>query len=212
MKRPVFLLVGVVLLAGAVVLWQRFFDRPGGAGGERVELLDPARVEVIRTPGGLLEVSTLLRVEEFGWRTAWECPLVDCSSLPSTVSRIRVKANYVYRIPLAPEWRLQPAGDHYRLQVPAVQLQVPVGIDTSSMEIVTTDTSVFSPATGPNRENAIRHLAPELAQRGASDSYIDAQRQAAQRTVGEFARKWMLQQGRKLDRPVEVTFTGPAPL
>lgn len=211
MKRLAFLAVGLVLVASVAGLWQRF-ARLERTGGERVELLDPARVELIRTPGGLLEVSTLSKVEEFGWRTAWDCPLVDCSSLPSTVSRIRVKANYVYRIPLAPEWRLEPEGDHYRLEVPAVQLQQPVGIDTSTMEIATTESSVFSPATGPNRESAIRHLGPELARRGASDSYVDAQRQAAQRTVGEFARKWMVQQGRRIDRPVQVRFTAPDPL
>jgi hypothetical protein len=69
----------------------------------------------------------------------------------------------------------------------------------------------ISPAAAPNRENAIRHLGPELAQRGASDGYLDAQREAATKTIREFAEKWMREQGRKLGRPVVVTFTGPDP-
>lgn len=200
------------LLALAVVSVWLGVPRWQVTSEQRVQALDPARVELIRTPGGLLEVSTMVKVEEFGWKTSWDCPLVDCSALPKTVSRIRVKAHYVYRIPLAPEWRLQADGEQYRLQVPALRLQRPVSFDTSSMEIVTTEGSVFSPAAAPNRESAIRSLGPELARRGESDAYIDAQREHATQTVREFARKWMHDQGRNIDRPVQVTFTGPDPL
>ena len=197
------------MVVAAAVAWHRF----GGPGlqQERVEVLDPAKVEIIRTPGGLLEVSAMEKVEEFGWRTSWECPIVDCSMLPNTVSRIRVKAHYVYQIPLAAEWRLVPEGDGYKLTVPPIQLRRPVAFDTSTMEI-RTDQGVFSPAAAPHRENAIRHLGPELAQRGAAGSYLAAQQQAAEKTVREFARKWMIEQGGKPQRTITVVFTGPAPL
>ena len=166
---------------------------------------------MIRTPGGLLEVSAMEKVEEFGWRTSWDCPIVDCSKLPKTVSKVRVKAHYVYQIPLAAEWRLEPRGDQYQLTVPALQLRRPVAFDTATMTIET-EQGVFSPAAAPNRENAIRHIGPELAQRGATTAYLDAQQQTAEKTVREFAQKWMMEQGRKPARPITVFFTGPNPL
>jgi hypothetical protein len=168
-------------------------------------------VELIRTPGGFLQLTAMGKVEEFGWRTAWACPLVDCTRLPKTVSKVRVRAHYVYGIPLAAEWRLEPEGDHYRLTVPPLQLQRPVAFDTTSMEVVTTESSLLSPAAPPNRENAVRHLGPELAQRGASPAYVDAQQKHAEQTVREFAAKWMLEQGKKIERPIKVVFSGPAP-
>ena len=197
-----------VLLGVAAVAWLQFGKL---TREERIAFLDPAKVELIRTPGGLLEVSAMEKVEEFGWRTSWDCPLVDCSSLPNTVSKVRVKAHYVYQIPLAAEWRLAPEGDHYKLTVPALQLRRPVAFDTATMAIETTN-GVFSPAAAPNRENAIRHVGPELAQRGATAAYMDAQRQNAEKTVREFAGKWMTEQGKKPTRPITVVFTGPNPL
>jgi hypothetical protein len=197
-----------LLLCVAAVGWHQFGKSPAG---ERVELLDPAKVEMIRTPGGLLEVSTMEKVEEFGWRTSWDCPIVDCSALPKTFSKVRVKAHYVYQIPLAAQWRLEPEGDHYRLIVPPLQVRRPVAFDTATMEIETSQ-GVFSPAAAPNRENAIRHIGPELSRRGAAQAYLDTQQQTAEKTVREFAQKWMIEQGRKPSRPITVVFSGPNPL
>jgi hypothetical protein len=197
-----------VLLGVAAVAWHQFGKR---SSEERVEMLDPARVEMIRTPGGLLEVSAMEKVEEIGWRTSWDCPIVDCSSLPQTVSKIRVKAQYAYQIPLAAEWRLEPEGDHYKLTVPPLQLRRPVAFDTLGMEIET-QAGVFSPAAAPNRENTIRHIGPELARRGATSAYMDTQQRTAEKTVREFASKWMIEQGKKPARPITVVFTGPNPL
>lgn len=199
---------GALLLGVAVLVWRQAGQT---SSEERVEVLDIAKVEMIRTPGGLLEVSAMEKVEEFGWRTSWDCPLVDCSKLPKTLSKVRVKAHYVYQIPLASEWRLELQGDHYKLTVPPMQLRRPVAFDTGTMEIET-EKGVFSPAAAPNRENAIRHIGPELLQRGESATYVDAQQRTAERTVREFAEKWMLQQGKKPARPITVDFAGPNPL
>ena len=197
-----------VALGTAAVAWQKFGRSPAE---EHVGLLDPAKVQMIRTPGGLLEVSAMEKVEEFGWRTSWACPIVDCSQLPKTVSKVRVKAHYVYQIPLAAEWRLEPEGDHFKLLVPSLQLRRPVAFDTATLELET-KAGMFSPAAAPNRENAIRHIGPELASRGAADEYVDAQRANAEKTIREFAQKWMTQQGKKIGRPVTVVFNGPNPL
>jgi hypothetical protein len=212
MKRSTsFALLGAIAVLTVVGVWHQL-AKIGAVREQKVESLDPARIELIRTPGGFLQVGAIAKSEEFGWQTAWECPIVDCTQLPRTISKVRVKAQYVYRIPLAAEWRLEPEGDHYKLTVPPVQLQRPVAFDTGSMEIVTTEQSVFSPAAAPNRENAVRHLGPELAQRGASPAYLDAQQRNAEQTVREFARKWMLEQGKKTERPIQVVFKGPNPL
>jgi hypothetical protein len=211
MKRVASVVLVGIAVAAALVAWQQL-GKIGSTHERQVEILDPARVQLIRTPGGFLQVGAMAKIEEFGWQTSWECPFVDCTLLPKTVSRIRVKAQYEYRIPLAAEWRLEPEGDHYKLTVPPVQLQRPVAFDTTSMEIVTTEQSVLSPGSAPNRDKALRHLGPELAQRGASPAYIDAQQRNAEQTVREFARKWMLEQGKKTERPITVVFSGPNPL
>lgn len=211
MKHIVSLAAGGIVAVAVLGLWQQL-GKIGTTAEQKVEILDPARVELIRTPGGFLQVSEMRKVEEFAWQTAWECPFVDCKKLPKTVSTIRVGAHYVYRIPLAAEWRLQPEGDHYKLTVPPLQLQRPVAFDTTKMEIFTTEKSILSPAAAPNRENAVRHLGPELEQRGFSLAYADAQHGSAEQTVREFARTWMVEQGKKADRPIEVVFTGPNPL
>lgn len=179
---------------------------------EATALLDPSRILLIRTPGGFLEVGAVEKVEEFGWSSRYTCPLVDCPNLLGpTISRIRVRARFVYRVPLAAEWKLVPRGDHYELAVPEPQLQVPVGFHTSDMQIQTTEQSWLSPPAAPNREAVIRHLGPELARRGAEPAYLQAQRADAEKTVREFAQKWMLEQGAKPALPVRVTFRGVEP-
>ncbi|MBC5781519.1 hypothetical protein H8N03_01100 [Ramlibacter sp. USB13] len=203
-------LATLVVLAG-LGAWHQL-GRIGSTTEQKVDTLDPAQVQLIRTPGGFLQVSEMAKVEEFAWRTTWDCPVVDCSSLPRTVSKIRARAHYVYRIPLAAQWRLEPEGDHYKLSVPPLQLQRPVAFDTAGMEILTTEQSVFSPAAAPNRENALRHLGPELASRGATPPYLDAQQRTAEQTVREFARKWMVEQGKRAERPIRVVFDAPNPL
>jgi PAS domain S-box-containing protein len=162
---------------------------------------------VLRTPGGFLEAAAMEKVEEFGWSSRYTCPLVDCPNLlKPTISRVRVRAHFVYRVPLAPEWTLSLAGDHYALLVPQPQLQLPVAFHTDDMQILTTETSWLSPPVAPNREALIRQLGPELARRGAEAAYVQAQRPAAEKTIQEFARKWMLQQGHPTDLPIQVQF------
>ncbi len=186
-----------------------FFTRPGGLVQERLGLLDPARIVIVRTPGGLLQVSTVEKAEDFGWKTSWSCPLVDCAGLvPPTISRIRVKASYVYVVPLAAEWKLEPKPDHYELRVPPLQLQEPVGFSTQDLQIQT-QASWASPSASGNREQLLRNLGPELASRGRQIEYLQAQRAAAAKTVEEFARKWMREQGLKADKPLRVVFGPP---
>ncbi len=175
-------------------------------------VLDPAHIIVLRTPGGFLEVGAIEKAEEFGWSARYTCPLMDCPRLlKPTISRIKVRARYVYRVPLQAQWKLLPQGDHYQLTVPAPQLQEPVGFHTPDMEIRTTKGGWLSPPAAPNQQAVLRHLGPELARRGNDPAYLQAQRPYAEKTVQEFARKWMIEQGHIADLPIRVTFAGPAP-
>ena len=184
-----------------------------GLRQDQMAALDPARILLIRTPGGLLEVGALEKVEEFGWSSRYTCPLLDCPNLLTpTISKVRVRARYVYRIPLAEEWKLRRDGDRYRLTVPQPQLQEPVGFHTQDMQIETTQKGWLSPPAGGNREAVVRHLGPELARRGSEPAYLAAQRAQAEKTVAEFARKWMLEQGNKVALPIDVRFDAPSPM
>ena len=199
-------LLAAVLAAAVAAWWTR------GPRQEALAILDPARIVLLRTPGGFLEVGALEKVEEFGWSSRYTCPLVDCPDLLGpTISRIRVRAHFVYRVPLAAEWQLVRKGDHYLLTVPEPQLQVPVAFHTGDMQIQTTESSWLSPPAAPNREAVIRHLGPELARRGADPAYLQAQGANAEKTVQEFARKWMLEQGRRAALPIRVRFQSPDP-
>ena len=167
---------------------------------QSLAVLDPARIVLLRTPGGFLEVGALEKVEEFGWSSRYTCPIVDCPDLLGpTISRIRVRARFVYRIPLAAEWKLVPRGDHYELAVPEPQLQVPVAFHTQDMQIQTTEKSWLS----PHDRFAIG--------RGAEPAYLRAQQANAEKTVAEFAQKWMLEQGAKPALPVKVKVRGVDP-
>ncbi|HEY0826232.1 MAG TPA: hypothetical protein VGD76_20765 [Ramlibacter sp.] len=205
--RPIRWILAAAVLATAGTAWFTRTPRE-----EAVAVLDPARIVLLRTPGGFLEVGALEKVEEFGWSTRYTCPFIDCPQLLApTISHIRVRARFVYRIPLAAEWKLVPRAGHYELTVPEPQLQVPVGFHTQDMQIQTTERGWLSPPAAPNREAVVRHLGPELARRGAEPAYLQAQRANAQKTVAEFARKWMLEQGAKPSLPVKVTFQAPNP-
>jgi hypothetical protein len=196
-------IVGVGL-AGAVYLAGRgpWF----GEKQEQHERLDSAKVLVIRTPGGLLEVSTLVRNEQFAWSTKHTCALIDCSDLiQATISEIRLPVHYTYRIPLSETWILQANGSHYTLTVPNEQAKVPAAVDFSKMEMRTIK-GWLSPSEKENRESLLRQLGPELARRATQQHYIDAQRVEARKTVAEFADKWMREQGTQKGLPVRVIF------
>jgi hypothetical protein len=203
----VFTLVCLLALTLAVV-WMRF-----GKHHKVLAPIDPAAVTIVRTPGGMLEVAAVDKVEEFGWQVSHKCPLIDCAELLGrTTSHVRVKARYVYRIALASEWTLERRRDHYTLTVPPLDLSTPVAFDTSAMQIRTDKDGWLSPAAGPNREAVVRQLGPELASRGAQAAYTALAAPYAAETVGEFARKWMIEQRLPADLPIRVAFGDARPV
>jgi hypothetical protein len=198
--RRKWVLVAVAAAVAAAVAGTAWLSPDGWSLGSRQRaavVLDPDAVRVVRTPGGMLEVATLEKNEEFGWRVAHTCPLLDCAELlGSTTSHVRVTAHYTYRIPLAATWTLAPRRDgRYELRVPALEPAEPVAFDTRGMQVRTERTRWLSPAAAPNREAVVRHLGPELARRARQDHYLRLAEEGAAATVTEFAQRWMREQG-----------------
>lgn len=205
------LLAAALVAALALAAIATWLDRNLGLREQAVTLLDPASVRIVRTPGGLLEVATLQKVEVFGWQVSHQCPLVDCGELfGKTTSEIRVTAHYTYRIPLAEQLQLRLAKDHYELVVPQLQARTPVAFDTSGMQIRTEKGTWLSPSAGPNREAVVRHLGAELARRAQRPEYLRAAEESAAATVAEFARKWMTEQIEVPRHPIRVRFGAAA--
>lgn len=178
-----------------------------GTREQATTALDPAMVRIVRTPGGMLEVATLQKVEEFGWQVAHTCPVIDCGELlGKTTSELKVTAHYTYRIALAPQWTLRLANDHYELVVPPLQAKAPVAFDTAGLQIRTEKGGWLSPAAGPNREAVVRQLGAELARRAERPEYQRLAEHDAAATVAEFARKWMGEQMQAPRHPIRVSF------
>ncbi|MBA2963109.1 MULTISPECIES: hypothetical protein [Ramlibacter] len=204
----------LVLIALAVVVVLALAWWSARPHEEAVTVLDPARVRIVRTPGGMLEVATLQKVEEFGWQVSHTCPLVDCGELlGKTTSRVRVTAHVTYRIPLAEQWTLRLDGDHYELVVPPLEPKLPVAFETAGMQVQTERGGWFSPAAGPNREAVVRQLGPELAVRARRAEMKRLAEPGAAATVAEFASRWMAEQMEPAaQRPIRVRFEGePVP-
>jgi hypothetical protein len=182
-----------------------------GSTEEQVRTLDPAQVVVLRTPGGFLEVSTLVKTEEFRWRSSYTCLGQDCGALfgalvGERIGQIRVPTHYIYRIPLADIWTLRLEGDAYVLSVPAPKPLLPPGIDTQKAEITSERGGLVAPPAAANQANLLKNLGPELAQRAQRIEYLNQQMPAATKTVQEFAEKWMKEQRIEPTRPVRVEF------
>ncbi len=210
-RKRILAAVGVALVLALGGAWLAAGPWRWGTQQQATVVLDPDAVRVVRTPGGMLEVATLQKPEEFGWRVSHTCPLLDCSELlGSTTSHVRVTAHYTYRIPLAANWTLTLRQGRYELRVPALEPADPVAFDTQGMQVRTERTRWLSPAAAPNREAVVRQLGPELARRARQDHYLRLAEEGAAATVTEFAQRWLREQGQPpLAAPLTVRFGEP---
>ncbi|RYY72415.1 MAG: hypothetical protein EOO24_47955 [Comamonadaceae bacterium] len=202
-SRAVWAIAAVALVCA--VLWSgRAVWR---ATEEKVSMLDPARIIVLRTPGGFLEVATVVKVEEFRWRSSYTCLGRDCGAwLGERIGQIRVPVHYTYRIPLAESWTLSLDGDAYVLTVPPPQPLLPPAMETAKAEITSATGGLLAPGAAGNQVNLLRNLGPELNARAQRVEYLQAQLPAAEKTVREFAEKWMKAQIKTPSKPVKVRF------
>lgn len=145
---------------------------------------------VMRTPGGLLEVSTIAAEERFDSSTNHTVLGVP---LGKTVAQIRVPAVYRYHIPLAKDWSLRQTGDALVVIAPSVRPSLPVAIDTGKLESFAL--GLWSPLTGGQVVSSLqKSITSSLANKAATPQLINLQRESARKTVTEFVQKWVIQQ------------------
>jgi hypothetical protein len=189
------LLVVACLLAGGLLAlgYTKFeaFKLWSSTMGE-VRSESPDEILVMRTPGGLLEVSRIEAVESVD--TKFVHTLMGIA-VGETVPRIRVPAVYRYHIELAPEWRVLRSKDVFTVVVPAVQPSLPVAVELKRMEKQASGTWVLLPFTETDALDALeREITGKLARKAVSPAYLQLQREHARKTVTEFVGKWLVTQ------------------
>ena len=122
------LCVGAMLSLGYVQLRDfAFWSRTGGdvRSGMGTEIL------FMRTPGGLLEVSSMRMTEQFDKKFVYE---VLGLQVGETVAHVRVPATYRYHIELAPLWEIERTDEVFRVVTPPVKPSLPVAVDLAHLE------------------------------------------------------------------------------
>jgi hypothetical protein len=147
---------------------------------------------VMRTPGGLLEVSTITTEERFDSTTSHTVLGVH---IGKTIAQIRVPAVYRYHIPLAKDWNIRLAGNTLVAIAPPVRPSLPVAIDTGRLESFSS--GVWSPMTGSDAIAALqRSITARLGEKAKSEQLILLQRDAARQSVEEFLSKRLAESAR----------------
>jgi len=183
------LCVGAVLSLGYMKLADfAFWSRTGGdvRSGMGTEIL------FMRTPGGLLEVSSMRMTEQFDKKFVYE---VLGLQVGETVAHVRVPATYRYHIELAPLWKIERTDEVFRVITPPVKPSLPVAVDLAHLEQDEGGTWLLVPFNADeDREALLREITGKLAQKAASPAYLALQREDARKTVTEFVEKWLVTQ------------------
>jgi len=149
-------------------------------------------IMVMRTRGGLLEVSRINATEVFDTKFLHSVLGVEVGE---TVPRIRVPAVYRYHIELAPRWRVLRTDEVFTVVAPAVKPSLPVAVDLAHMEKDASGTWLLLPFTETEALDSLeRRITAKLAKKAAMPAYIQLQRETARRTVAEFVEKWLVTQ------------------
>ena len=196
MTRWKAIVAGAVLLSlllNAVLLWRM----TGGDRRYQVQLTSPDQIEVIRTPGGLLQVSSIKSPETFH---ATKDHTILGLQFGKTTSHIRVPATFNYHIELAQEWKVTVRNGTFIVVAPRVKPTLPVAIDTARLEQFSSGN--WALFTGPAELDALqRSITQTLAVKARSPTYLQMQREDARKTVTEFVAQWLATQERWKDAP-----------
>jgi hypothetical protein len=183
------LCIGAVLSLGYKKLGDfAFWSRTGGEvrSGMGTEIM------FMRTPGGLLEVSSMRMTEQFDKRFVYEVLGLEVGE---TVAHVRVPATYRYHIQLAPLWKIERTDEVFRVVTPPVKPSLPVAVDLAHLEQDEGGSWLLVPFNADeDREALMREITGKLAQKAASPAYLALQREDARKTVTEFVEKWLVTQ------------------
>jgi hypothetical protein len=186
--------VACLLTGGVLAVGYSKFEsfRPWSSTMGEVHSASPDEILVMRTRGGLLEVSRIEAVESVDTRFVHTLLGI---AVGETVPRIRVPAVYRYHIELAPEWRVLRSKEVFAVVAPAVKPSLPVAVDLKRMEKQASGTWVLLPFTETAALDALeREITGKLARKAVSPAYIQLQREYARKTVVEFVEKWLVTQ------------------
>lgn len=163
---------------------------------------------VIRTNGGLLEVANVKHRRLF--KLAMDHTLFG-KRVPVCRERTsyEVDAVITYRVKLATRWKGDLEGGRLFLTVPPPVPAIPVAFDTSRLT-ATFRACSFVPSM-KTKDRLLRSISGTLAADARGPRYAALARNAARKTVEEFARKWVLGQSRydtlARSTPIEVAFS-----
>lgn len=197
------------LLASVAVIAFLVLRNPGDA--PRVEKAQSgSEMVVMRTNGGLLEVSMITSEERFDSTTNHTILGVNVGK---TVAQIRVPAVYRYHVSLAKEWNMRSTDEALIIIAPTVKPSLPVAIDTAKLEGFSS--GVWSQITGSAAIASLqKSITASLEEKAATPQLMLLQREAARNTVAEFVQKWVVEQPRWIGKrpPVVLVFFADEPL
>ena len=151
---------------------------------------------VMRTNGGLLEVSTINATEIF---TQAANPTIFKIPLPGrVVSQIQAEVTYRYNVELAPEWKFIRRDKTFVVIAPPIKPSLPVAVNLKSLKAQAN--GIWSPIVGNAYTQALQQtISASLATKATTQHYISLQRGHARKTVTEFVQKWVLSQDKWKD-------------
>ena len=197
-------LVAAVLAAAGWVAYQRLL----GTRAVETSVVASGIPVVMRSRGGLLEISTVTVFERFkreDTREFWNLPL------GTTVSIIQVPVTYRFHIEMAREWPIHLHGKTAVVRTGEVKPSLPVAFDTSRLEKYTqSGWARFN--KDENLTLLERSMTTELQARSDNPAVRKLALEAGRKTVAEFVTTWLLkEQGWKHGDPeqrVIVLFPG----
>jgi hypothetical protein len=193
MRALILFLAGLLVGAALAVSYTKITSlRPASRTMGEVQSGFPEEILVMRTKGGLLEVSTVQVKETLETRFSYTILGIPVGE---TVPRIRVPAVYRYHIELAPEWKVLRTADTFTVIAPPLKPSLPVAVDFRHMEKDVSGSWVLVPFTSTeDLEDLERSITERLARNAVSPVRVGAQKDEARKTVAEFVSKWLVTQ------------------
>lgn len=190
------LALALIALCIGAALWFAYTKysnyHPWAVTGSQVHSGVGSEILVMRTSGGLLEVSTINANEQFDKKFVYS---VFGMRIGETVPHIRVPAVYRYHIELAPKWKIIRTDDVFTVVTPPVKPSLPVAVDLAKMEKDVGGSWILVAWNDDEDLDALeREITAKLAEKAKSSVYLQMQREHARKTVTEFVEKWLVTQ------------------
>lgn len=147
-------------------------------------------IEVMRTPGGVLEVARIKAYERITRKDPFKL-LQDSVDLGTTVSEIDVAVLFRYHIELAKEWPIVCSKGVCIVHSGTLRPSLPPAIYSDEVR-KRTESGWARFNKDANLEALERSLTNELSNRATSDRNLTPAIEAGRKTVEEFARTWMV--------------------